>query len=93
MRQQMKIAKPAHRLDDADFKLTLIQTMSRLRYLRLLSYAMREGMPRDTPEVQFVKTASVRAYGDSPVQVDGELLGHLPMRFEIAPHSLNVIVP
>jgi diacylglycerol kinase family enzyme len=35
----------------------------------------------------------VRATGDAPVQVDGELLGQLPMRFEIAPHSLEVIVP
>ena len=67
--------------------------MSRLRYLHLLSYAMRDGMPRDNPEVQFVKAVSVKAYGDAQVQVDGELIGHLPMRFEIAPHSLEVIVP
>ena len=84
---------PGARLDQREFEICIIQTMSRLRYLRLLSYAMREGMPRDTPEVQFVKATSVKAYGDSQVQVDGELLGHLPMRFEIAPHSLNIIVP
>lgn len=84
---------PGARLDQREFEICIIQTMSRLRYLRLLSYAMREGMPRDSPEVQFVKATSVKAYGDSQVQVDGELLGHLPMRFEIAPHSLNIIVP
>jgi len=84
---------PGARLDQPEFEICIIQTMSRLRYLRLLSYAMREGMPRDSPEVQFVKATSVKAYGDSQVQVDGELLGHLPMRFEIAPHSLNIIVP
>ena len=84
---------PGARLDQREFEVCIIQTMSRLRYLYLLSYAMREGMPRDTPEVQFVKATSVKAYGDAQVQVDGELLGHLPMRFEIAPHSLNVIVP
>jgi diacylglycerol kinase family enzyme len=50
-------------------------------------------MPRDKPEVQFVKAVSVKAYGDAHVQIDGELIGHLPMRFEIAPHSLEVIVP
>jgi diacylglycerol kinase family enzyme len=71
----------------------MIETMSRLRYLHLLSHAMRNGMPRDKPEVRFVKAVSVKALGDAHVQVDGELIGHLPMRFEIAPHSLEVIVP
>jgi diacylglycerol kinase family enzyme len=80
-------------LDQREFEVCIIQTQSRLRYLHLLSYAMREGMPRDAAEVQFVKAVSVRAYGEAQVQVDGELIGHLPMRFEIAPHSLEVIVP
>jgi diacylglycerol kinase family enzyme len=71
----------------------MIDELSRFRYLRLLSYAVRAGMPRDKPGVRFVKTACVRATGDAPVQVDGELIGRLPMRFEIAPHSLEVIVP
>lgn len=84
---------PGARLDRREFEVCIIQTMSRLRYLHLLSYAMRDGMPRDTPEVRFVKATTVKAYGDSQVQVDGELIGHLPMRFEIAPHSLNIIVP
>ncbi len=84
---------PGARLDQRDFEVCIIQTKSRLRYLHLLSQAMRNGMPRDNPEVQFVKAVTVKAHGDAQVQVDGELLGHLPMRFEIAPHSLEVIVP
>jgi diacylglycerol kinase (ATP) len=84
---------PRARLDQPEFEICIIQTTSRLRYLRLLSHAMRNGMPRDNPEVTFVKATTVRASGNVPVQVDGELLGHLPMRFEIAPHSLEVIVP
>lgn len=84
---------PGARLDQREFEVCIIQTMSRLRYLHLLSYAMRNGMPRDNSEVQFVKAVTVKAHGDAQVQVDGELLGHLPMRFEIAPHSLEVIVP
>ena len=83
---------PGARLDQREFEVCIIETMSRFRYLHLLSHAMREGM-RDKPEVQFVKATSVKAYGDAQVQVDGELIGHLPMRFEIAPHSLEVIVP
>lgn len=84
---------PGARLDQREFEICIIQTTSRLRYLHLLSHAMREGMPRDSTQVEFVKAVSVKAYGDAQVQVDGELIGHLPMRFEIAPDSLEVIVP
>ncbi|HSE17410.1 MAG TPA: diacylglycerol kinase family protein [Pyrinomonadaceae bacterium] len=84
---------PGARLDKPEFEVCIIQTMSRLRYLHLLSYAMRNGMPRNSPEVQFVNAVTVRAHGDAQVQIDGELIGHLPMRFEIAPQSLQVIVP
>ena len=84
---------PGARLDDPEFEVCIIETSSRFRYLRLLSYAMREGMPRDNPSVRFVKTTRVSARGNAPVQIDGELIGELPMRFEIAPESLEVIVP
>jgi diacylglycerol kinase (ATP) len=84
---------PEARLDEPQFEVCMIETSNRFRYLRLLSYAMRAGMPRDNPAVRFVKTDRVRAFGNSPVQIDGELIGSLPMRFEIAPHSLEVIVP
>lgn len=84
---------PGARLDQPEFEVCMIDTASRFRYLRLLSYALREGMPRDNPSVRFMKTTLVKAYGDAPVQIDGELIGALPMRFEIAPESLEVIVP
>jgi diacylglycerol kinase (ATP) len=84
---------PRARLDQREFEICIIGTTSRLRYLHLLSYAMRDGMPRDKPEVRFVNAVSVKARGEAQVQVDGELIGQLPMRFEIAPHSLEVIVP
>jgi YegS/Rv2252/BmrU family lipid kinase len=84
---------PGARLEEPQFEICLIETLSRLRYLQLLSYAVRAGMPRNKPGVRFLKTTSVRATGDAPVQVDGELIGQLPMRFEISPHSLDVIVP
>ena len=84
---------PRARLDDPTFEICIIETFSRVQYLKLLSYAMREGMPHDKNGVRFIRTASVRALGDAPVQVDGEVIGHLPMRFEISPHSMDVIVP
>jgi len=84
---------PGARLDQPQFEVCIIDTRSRLRYLHLLSQAMRNGMPRNTSEVQFVNAKTVKAHGDAHVQIDGELIGHLPMRFEIAPHSLEIIVP
>ena len=84
---------PGARLEKPEFEICIIETQSRVSYLRLLSYAVRAGMPRNQPGVRFLNATRVRATGDAPVQVDGELLGQLPMRFEIAPESLEVIVP
>jgi len=84
---------PRARLDKPEFEVCLIQSSSRLRYLRLLSHAMREGMPENNEDVVFLKTQKVKAFGDAPVQIDGELIGDLPMTFEIAAESLEVIVP
>ena len=84
---------PGARLEEPEFEICIIETTSRTSYLRLLSYAVRSGMPKDKPGVRFVKAARVDAKGDAPVQVDGELIGTLPMRFEIASESLEVIVP
>jgi len=84
---------PGARLDQPEFEVCIIETSSRLRYLHLLSHAMREGMPRNNPEVRFVKTNKVVAHGNAHVQIDGELIGGLPMRFEVSPDSLEVIVP
>ena len=84
---------PGARLDRPEFEVCIIDTRSRLRYLHLLSQAMRNGMPRNASEVKFVNAVTIKAHGDAHVQIDGELIGHLPMRFEIAPHSLEIIVP
>jgi YegS/Rv2252/BmrU family lipid kinase len=84
---------PRARLDEPMFEICIIDAVSRIQYLQLLSYAMREGMPDDKKGVRFIKASKVRATGDAHVQVDGELIGNLPMRFEISPHSLEVIVP
>ena len=84
---------PGARLEEPEFEICIIETLNRFGYLRLLAYALRTGMPRDKHGVRIVKASSVRATGDAPVQVDGEVIGELPMRFEIASESLEVIVP
>jgi YegS/Rv2252/BmrU family lipid kinase len=84
---------PGARLEEPEFEICIIETLNRFGYLRLLAYALRTGMPRDKHGVRYVKASSVRATGNAPVQVDGEVIGELPMRFEIASESLEVIVP
>ncbi len=84
---------PRAQLDQPDFEICIIETHSRLRYLYLLSHAMRSGMPPGRRGVHFLRATRARATGEAAVQVDGELIGSLPMRFEIAAESIEVIVP
>lgn len=83
---------PGARIDKPEFEICIIETTSRLSYLKLLSHAMRRGITEAEEGVRFLKATKVRAFGDAPVQVDGEVIGNLPMRFEIAPYSLEVVV-
>jgi YegS/Rv2252/BmrU family lipid kinase len=84
---------PRARLDAAEFEVCIIHTHSRIRYLRLLGHAMRGGAPEGTRGVTYIRASRVRAHGSSHVQADGELIGELPMTFEIVPERLEIIVP
>jgi YegS/Rv2252/BmrU family lipid kinase len=47
-----------------------------------------------SPNVDFMTARVVEVDTPGiPIQIDGELLGHTPMRFEVAPRALTVIVP
>jgi len=84
---------PRAQIDQPYFEICVIESHSRLRYLHLLSYAIGSGVPADKTGVRFICASRARATGQAPVQVDGELIGNLPMTFEIAPESIEVIVP
>ena|SRR5947209_8858044 len=84
---------PRAQLDAEAFEVCVVNSRSRLRYLHLLTQAMRGGAREGTPGVTFRTAARVRAAGDAPVQADGELIGELPMTFEIVPEGVEVIVP
>jgi diacylglycerol kinase (ATP) len=45
--------------------------------------------------VEIIKTRTLEITGDPsiPVQADGEIIGCLPMKFDVVPHSVNVFVP
>jgi diacylglycerol kinase family enzyme len=83
---------PRARMDRPEFEVCLINSVHRLRYLRLLPFAMFGGMPRAAKGVSFLSTTKARAIGEGvQVQVDGELIGELPMTFTISPRSIEVI--
>lgn len=87
---------PRARLDAEEFEVCVINTHSRLRYLGLLGRAMRGGLPAEgAPGVCFRRVRRVRAAGDASVlvQADGELIGTLPMTFEVVPEGVELRVP
>jgi diacylglycerol kinase (ATP) len=84
---------PRASLDADTFEVCVINTRSRLRYLRLLAHAVRGGAPVGAPGVTYVRASRLRCVGDVAVQADGELIGELPMTFEIAHEGLEVVVP
>ena len=83
---------PRASLFEARFEICMIDSHSRLRYLRLLSHAMRGGVSHTTEGIRFIETVRARADGDALVQADGELIGQLPMSFDIAPAPIEIIV-
>lgn len=84
---------PGAQLTDAQFQICVVDSHSRIRYLRLLSHALRGRIAEGRTDARLLHTTRVRATGDALVQLDGELTGSLPMTFEIAPHPVTIFVP
>jgi YegS/Rv2252/BmrU family lipid kinase len=86
---------PRARLDAPEFEVCVIDSRSRLRYLALLARVMRGGVNGSAPRgVRYLRATRVRAEGAGVlVQADGELIGTLPMAFEIVPEPVELIAP
>jgi len=84
---------PRARLDSEEFEVCVINSRSRLRYLYLLTRAVRGGVPAGTTGVCYRTAARIRVEGEAEVQADGELIGRLPMTFEVVPEGVEVVVP
>ncbi|MBI1760516.1 MAG: diacylglycerol kinase family lipid kinase [Acidobacteria bacterium] len=85
---------PDARLTDDRFKVCLFNSQSRLAYLgyALLSTA---GRHIHTSGVTYEAAQYISANSNNAalVQLDGEVAGHLPMRFENLPQALRVVAP
>jgi diacylglycerol kinase family enzyme len=84
---------PRARLDEPAFEVCVIDSRSRLRYLGFLARVIGGGV-KEARGVRFIHATRVRAAGEGVlVQADGELIGTLPMTFEIVPRPLELVVP
>jgi YegS/Rv2252/BmrU family lipid kinase len=89
---------PGAGLRNGKLSLLAFKTRSRLRYLMFLLavIAARHTFAR---EVELLETEHVecRARKGSDAEffaeADGEVLGSLPVRFEVVPHALNLLIP
>ena len=83
---------PRARMEDPDFEVCIVNSKSRLKFLHLLSHAVRRsGVAENTRGVRFIRATRARVTGNALVQIDGELTGQLPITFEIAPSPIEII--
>jgi diacylglycerol kinase (ATP) len=80
--------------DDGMLDLVIVSGGGLLYRLGVLRNAFLH-RPRRGPNVRYERARDIRVEADAPlpVQVDGELIGTLPMTFSVAPRALTVIVP
>ncbi len=94
----LRYLAPGASLRNGNLSLLAFKTQSRFRYLLFL-LAVLAGRHTFAREVELVETPSVecRARKGSEdaffVEADGEVLGLLPVRIEMIPHGLNLLVP
>jgi diacylglycerol kinase family enzyme len=85
---------PLAEVDDGLFDITLIQDLSRWEVLKSLR-KLFDGTLLNHPKVLALReaAAAVESASTQPVEADGELIGHAPVRFSILPRALRVITP
>jgi diacylglycerol kinase (ATP) len=85
---------PEARMDDDLLDICLFDSTQRHRFARYLAAAFT-GSHLGMPGVTYLKARRVMVHGDASrfVQVDGELLGPLPVSFECVPDALSLVVP
>lgn len=84
---------PRAEADDGLFDITLVQALSRWEVLMSLR-KLFDGTLLEHPKVIALREAAARVdAGPLPVEADGELIGHAPVRFSILPRALRVLAP
>jgi YegS/Rv2252/BmrU family lipid kinase len=86
---------PSASVDDDKFEVCVFNTRSRLAYLSYALLSMAGGNHTRTPGVIYQPAREVKANSNDAalVQLDGDVAGFLPMKFEIVPNALRIIAP
>jgi YegS/Rv2252/BmrU family lipid kinase len=88
------VMTPGAKLTEPEFELFILPPLpNNFAYLRVLMACMR-GKPERT-QATIVKARKVRANSNCAplVELDGEVIGPLPMTFEVVPNALSLVVP
>jgi diacylglycerol kinase (ATP) len=89
---------PGASLRNGSLSLLAFKTQSRLRYLSFLLAAIA-GRHTFKGAVELLDTPSIECHARNGsadelfVEADGEVLGSLPVRLEVVPHSLTLLIP
>jgi YegS/Rv2252/BmrU family lipid kinase len=89
---------PGATLHSESLHLLAFKTRNRIRYMRFL-LAVLFGRHTFSKEIELLETVAVecRARNGSPalifVEADGEVLGSLPVRMEVVPRALTLLIP
>jgi diacylglycerol kinase (ATP) len=85
---------PGACIDDDKFNVCVFNTRSRLAYLSYAFLSMT-GSHKFGPGVIYQETGEAHANSNdqAPVQLDGDVVGKLPMNFEIVPQALRIYAP
>ncbi|HSH38395.1 MAG TPA: diacylglycerol kinase family protein, partial [Chthoniobacterales bacterium] len=81
-------------IDDGLFDVLVFKKLSYLDMMRYLQDVIFRS-EITSPEVEYLQTTSVRVTSEDavPVEIDGELIGHCPVQFNIQPRGLRVFAP
>jgi YegS/Rv2252/BmrU family lipid kinase len=81
-------------VDDGLLNLAVIPGRTLGQRLRVFVAALaHRNVPAPTVRYYQCRTARLEAASHVPVQVDGEIIGELPMTFRVIPQALTVLVP
>lgn len=85
---------PGARIDDDKLNVCVFNSHSRLAYLSYAALSLIGGHT-SSPGVVYQETGKAHANSndDAPVQIDGDVMGNLPMDFEIVPDALRIFAP
>jgi YegS/Rv2252/BmrU family lipid kinase len=86
---------PDIRPDDGRFDICIVRARTVLDYLGVLWHVVRK-THKLSPHVRYEvasRSVVIDAKHPLPVQADGEILGTTPVRIEVVPLALNVVIP